>query len=380
MKRFFALLLAAALVLSLAGCQSAGEDSEWTHVPEETFCGLTYTGSLALSYAHEFAVDYYEGGYSLLSVANGDQFLVVPEGAEVPETDVPVIQQPLSDVYLVATAAMCLFDALDGLDAVTLSGTQADGWTIENARLAMEAGDIVYAGKYSEPDYELIVSSGCRLSVQSTMIYHSPEVKEKLEELGIPVLVDYSSYETHPLGRTEWIKLYAALLGKEDEADALFREQEAALDSVASEEPTGKTVAYFYISSTGGYAVVRKSGDYVTQMISLAGGEYLYDDLGDDETATATVSLTLEEFYSTAKDADIVLYNSTIDGQLSTLEDFLALNELLGDFKAVQEGNVWCTNANLYQDMTRLGVVTREMHEIFAGTAGDEMEFFYRLV
>ncbi|MCD8051681.1 MAG: ABC transporter substrate-binding protein [Clostridiales bacterium] len=380
MKRFFALLLAAALVFSLVGCQSAGEDSEWSHVPAEDFCGLTYTGSLELSYAHEFAVDYYEGGYTLLSIASGDQFLVAPEGADVPETDIPVIQQPLSDVYLVATAAMCLFDALDGLDAITLSGTQADGWTIDNARLAMESGDIVYAGKYSEPDYELIVSSGCRLSVQSTMIYHSPEVKEKLEELGIPVLVDYSSYETHPLGRTEWVKLYAALLGREDEAEELFREQEEALNSVASEEPTGKTVAYFYISSTGGYAVVRKSGDYVTQMISLAGGEYLFDDLGDDETATATVSMTLEEFYATAKDADIVLYNSTIDGQLSTLEDFLALNELLGDFKAVQEGNVWCTNANLYQDMTRLGTVTEEMHQIFAGTAGDEMEFFYRLV
>ncbi|MCD7837773.1 MAG: ABC transporter substrate-binding protein, partial [Clostridiales bacterium] len=117
-----------------------------------------------------------------------------------------------------------------------------------------------------------------------------------------------------------------------------------------------------------------------TQMISLAGGEYIFSDPGDDETATATVSMTLEEFYATAKDADIVLYNSTIDGQLSTLEDFLALNELLGDFKAVQEGNVWCTNANLYQDMTRLGTVTGEMHQIFAGTAGDEMEFFYRLV
>ncbi|MCD8145998.1 MAG: ABC transporter substrate-binding protein [Clostridiales bacterium] len=380
MKHFFVLLLAAALVFSLAGCQSASGNNDWNHVPAEEFCGLTYTGSLTLSYAHEFAVDYYEGGYTLLSIANGDQFLVVSEEAGVPETDVPVIQQPLSDVYLVATAAMCLFDALDGLDAITLSGTKADGWTIENARLSMEAGDIAYAGKYSEPDYELIVSSGCRLSVQSTMIYHSPEVKEKLEELGIPVLVDYSSYETHPLGRTEWIKLYAALLGKEDEAEALFREQEEALNSMTSEEPTGKTVAYFYISSTGGYAVVRKSGDYVTQMIALAGGKYLFDDLGDDETATATVSMTLEEFYATAKDADIVLYNSTIDGQLNTLEDFLSLNPLLGDFKAVSEGNVWCTNANLYQDMTRLGTVTEEMHQIFAGTAGDEMEFFYRLV
>ena len=32
------------------------------------------------------------------------------------------------------------------------------------------------------------------------MIYHNPEVKEKLEEFGIPVLVEHSSYESHPLG------------------------------------------------------------------------------------------------------------------------------------------------------------------------------------
>ena len=38
------------------------------------------------------------------------------------------------------------------------------------------------------------------------MIYHNPEVKEKLEEFGIPVLVEHSSYESHPLGRTEWVK------------------------------------------------------------------------------------------------------------------------------------------------------------------------------
>lgn len=51
-------------------------------------------------------------------------------------------------------------------------------------------------------NYETIVSSSCELAVESTMIYHTPEVKEQLERLGIPVLVERSSYESHPLG--EW--------------------------------------------------------------------------------------------------------------------------------------------------------------------------------
>ena len=67
------------------------------------------------------------------------------------------------------------------------------------------------------------------------MILHSPEVKEKLESFGIPVLVDHSSYEAHPLGRTEWIRLYGVLTGKEKEAEAAFAKQEAALQRVTEE-------------------------------------------------------------------------------------------------------------------------------------------------
>ena len=378
MKKFLSILLAAGILCSLAACGSNAKN-RWHHTAEKNFCGLTYTDSLALSYAHEFAVDHYEGGYSLISISNGDQFLVVPEGAAVPETQIPVLQQPISDIYLVSSATMCLFDALDALDAISLTSTPAEEWTIPNARTAMEAGAIRYAGKYNEPDYELILSSGCRLSLQSTMVYHSPEVKEKLEGLGIPVLVDYSSYETHPLGRTEWLKLYAALLGKEAQADAWFQEQVELTQSIVAEESTQKTVAFFYISSSGSHAVVRKSGDYVTRMIELAGGTYIYKNIGDSATATATTPLTLEEFYATAKDADVVIYNSSIGGQLNSLSDFLSLSPLLRDFKAVAEGNVWCTNANLYQDMTRPGTVMEEMHRIFTGTAPEKMAFLYQL-
>lgn len=54
------------------------------------------------------------------------------------------------------------------------------------------------------PDYELILENDCDLAIESTMIYHSPEVKEQLESFEIPVLVERSSYEEHPLGRLEW--------------------------------------------------------------------------------------------------------------------------------------------------------------------------------
>ncbi len=375
MRRAGALLAALFLLLSLCSCGGKTEG------PSGLGNGWEPEGKTELCYADQFSIDRYAGGYRLLTLADGSRFLVVPEGAEVPagiDKDITVLQRPLGDVYLAATSVMCLFDALESLDAITLSGTRAQGWFIENARAAMERGDILYSGKYNEPDYELILQKGCRLAVESTMIRHSPDVQEKLQELGIPVLVDQSSQESHPLGRTEWIRLYGALLGKEEEADAFFAEQKAYLDALGSSGSTGKTVAFFYISPSG-YAVARRSGDYVTKMIELAGGEYVFKDLGDPETATSTVALEMEKFYASAKDADVLIYNSTISGtgEPQTLEDLLALSDLLKDFKAVRTGNVWCTGKNLYQEMTQLGTVIGDMHAVFSQEDPDEDRIVY---
>ena len=339
------------------------EEIEDREIAQE-LAGMKYDHSLELQYADQFAVDYYEGGYALITIVDGERFLLVPEDKEAPEgldADISVIQKPVQYIYLVATSAMDLFCALDGLDSISLSGTNADGWYIDKAKKAMEDGDIAFAGKYSAPDYELILSKNCDLAIESTMIYHQPEVQEKLEKFGIPVLVEHSSYESHPLGRTEWIKLYGVLLGKEDQAQKIFQEQVDKLKSVEDSENTGKTVAFFYINSMGA-ANVRKSNDYVSKMIELAGGEYIFHDPAEDDNALSTMNMQMEEFYAKAKDADYIIYNSTIDGELDSIDELLAKSSLLADFKAVKDGNVWCTGQNLFQETMGLATMIEDIH------------------
>ena len=210
------------------------------------------------------------------------------------------------------------------------------------------------------------------------MIYHSPEVKEQMETLGIPVLVERSSYESHPLGRMEWIRLYGALFNKEELAEEQFLKQEALLKEAMAGEATGKTAAFFYVSS-GGYVNVRKSGDYVAKMIGLAGGTYVPETPGGEENALSTMNMEMEAFYAAAREADYILYNSTIDGELETMEQLLEKNSLLSDFKAVKNGNVWCTGKNMFQETMGLGGMILEMHQIFTGEAEDEMEYFHKL-
>lgn len=374
MKRLLALLICAIMTAALFGCVKKPS-------PEGLGNGWEPVGRTELSFAHEFSIEEYEGGYKLISINDGGRFLVVPEGKEAPEgiaSDISVLKQPVKNIYLAATAVMCLFDGLGRLDAIRLSGTKAEGWYIENARAAMETGSILYAGKYSQPDYELILSEGCPLAIESGMIGHASDVKAQLEKLGVPVLVDRSSYETHPLGRTEWIKLYGALLGCEEKAEKLFNEQAALMNSVGGEK-TGRTVAFFRISGTG-YAVARKSGDYVSRMIELAGGEYAFKELGDD-SAMATVNVEMETFFKTAHGADIVIYNSTIGGEVASMEEFLALNPLMKELKAVGNGAVWCTRESMYQQTLNIGRMISEINVILNAAPGDDPElvYFFRL-
>ena len=370
MKRLLSVLLILCLVLSLTGCGSS---------KEEKSIELTVIGSLDLKYATQYSVDYCEGGYRLISLADGSRFLVVPEGSELPQgldADIVPLYQPIKNIYLAATAVMCLFDSLDRLDSIRLSGTKEDGWYIDSARQAMSDGKILFAGKYSAPDYELITAEKCPLAIESMMIGHASDIKDQLEHLGIAVLMDQSSNEEHPLGRVEWIKLYGVLLGEEEKADEIFQEQLDYLDSVLSGAASGKTVAFFYVSSTG-RIIARKSGDYVSKMIELAGGEYVLSELEDDGSMISSVTLDPEFFYASARDADVLIYNSAIAGEVTDINSMVEKCELLKDFKAVENGDVWCTEKNMYQEMTASGEMISEIYDILSGNYDEQEDTGY---
>lgn len=353
---------------------------------------LVYDHSMELSYAENFAVDYYEGGYKLLTTRlNGDRILLVPKHQQAPKDaealvspsaegepgKLIVLQEPVKNLYLVASSVMDMFAQLDSMDAISMCGLKEEDWYIPAAKQAMKEGTLLYAGKYSQPDYELLLSQNCSMAIENSMIYHTPEVMEKLDEFGIPTLVEYSSYEEHPLGRVEWVRFFGALLNQEEKADQLFEKQKEALKRVEAEESTGKTVAFFYITSNG-LVQVRQSTDYIPKMIELAGGKYVFENLGDPDSRRSTVNLQLEDFYDGAQDADFLVYNTTIDRQVQTLEDLLKKCSLLKDFKAVKNHQVWCTTEDMYQQSMSAGNLIEDFHRMLTGD-DEKTRYLYRL-
>ena len=382
---------------SAAGKQSSGTAKTERVSDPPALEGLDFVSAMDTAYAETFDIFTYQPAdgsteevYRLIDVHDSGLYLLLPEKTGADKSDasqkilknlpasITVLQAPLDNIYVAATSSMALFDGAGAISQVKLTGTKEEGWYIDAPKKALADGSMVFAGKYSAPDYELLASSGCKLAVESMMILHSPEVKEKLEELGIPVFIDTSSNESHPLGRTEWVRLYGVLTGHEKEAEAFFEEQEKEFSQAENYTDTGLTVAFFSISSSGN-VIVRATDDYIPRMIELAGGNYIFKDLLQKSGNSASVRLSMEDFYNTAKDADYLIYNATIENPVRSISELCGKSALLADFKAVQDGNVWQVQRSLYQSPDIAAQMITDLRRMLTGEDQAEMTFLEQL-
>ena len=380
MKKWLALALALTLLLSLAACSgnntansSGGQDQtdqtedqsgETQQTGEETADGqLVSEGMVELQFAQRFSIEKFEGGYRMITAGSEGsggpkKYMVVPEGMSVPEgleEDVIILQLPLDNIYCASSSMMSLTAALGALDHIKLCALDYDSWQLDKVREQMDAGKLTYSGSYKEPDYEMMTANDIQFYLDTTMIDGYPEVLEKFEELGIPNMVEDSALEGHPMGRIEWIKVLGVLYGMEDEANAYFADQVEKFNAACAEEPLGKTVALGYITSSG-KCYARNGGDYIAQLIEMAGGDYVCADMAPDETGNT--SMTFEEWYDEFVDADYLFYYN-LGQEFYSIQDMIDYNPLFADFKAVQNGNVWVTCDGFSQKSADIvGVIT----------------------
>lgn len=429
---------------------TVGESSvHWSAAPE--IDGLRFISSEKNDVAEYFRLSVYEDAsgakYQLLETAGGlHRYLIAPADAQVSDRksdhftaraseansankekkgdalDLTVLQQPLTTTYVAASAVMAPLCDLGAVSQIRFSGLREEGWYVDEARTAMKKGSMLFAGKYSEPDYETLLREGCDLALESTMIYRSPEVIEKLSALGIPVYIDYSSYEPHVLGRLEWIRVYGALFGHEEKAqqwyaserdriraiqkDAETSSGEASRSGKSTEKSETKTsrnskneassigsssgragtdttadlrptVVYFYVNSSG-QIQVRQPHDYIPELLELAGARYLAPDMkGLSGSRKSNVTVSLEDFYSSCRDADYLIYSATLDRPLSSIRELLGKNALFADFKAVKEGHVYTTDKDFYQLSDRMADFAEDVRRMLQDQ--DDMHFLKKV-
>ena len=79
-----------------------------------------------------------------------------------------------------------------------------------------------------------------------------------------------------------------------------------------------------------------------------------------------------------AADADYIIYIWSLGGKPETLADFTAKWELLSEFKAVKDGNVFCTTPDYFQITNTLGDMIVDMNTMLTGSDAP-MEYLFKL-
>ncbi|WP_317899311.1 ABC transporter substrate-binding protein [Aurantibacillus circumpalustris] len=177
---------------------------------------------------------------------------------------------------------------------------------------------------------------------------------KKLEQTGIPVAISIDHLEESPLARAEWIKFFAAFVGKDAEADSIFSAVEKnyfELQSIANKTHERPTVFNEIKYSDSWYMPGGKS--YIAQLLNDAAADYLWK----NNDRAGSLPLSFEQVFARARDADFWINLST----LKTKKELLGFESRYEEFKAYKTGNLYnntkVTNSFGYSNYWETGMI-----------------------
>ncbi len=349
-KVFLVFILISSLVL-LAGCGKGK--------------GETAAGAVELKYATGFKIEHLAGGCKQVTDGEGRKLILVPRGQRPPSGygNLPVVYTPVRRVVIGSTAQAALLRPLGELGSIIGVTTEKEHWHLEAVKEGLEQGRIQLVGSGMGPlDYDRVVALRPDLVLIYTGTPGSSETLRKLEELKVPVAVENSHLEQHPLGRMEWVKFLAAFYGKEKEAAEFFEAAAKRTAKIAREAASAKAKPkVLWGSIYQGKVYVPAGASYAARMIEMAGGDYLFKDLA----GTGSSTVTLEEFYARGKNADVYISSTMPNYGITSIAKIVEQGKVLKDLLPVKEGKVWCFQPWYYQSLDKTDEMIADLAAIF---------------
>jgi iron complex transport system substrate-binding protein len=301
---------------------------------------------ITLKYAHGFSVKK-EGNIKRVTVnypyqgaTEGYTYLLVPKGEEVPKHDekTQIISIPVDKIVCTSTTHIPLLDYLNESDKLVGFPT-TDYISSEKMRQRIDAGQVTELGINKGMNLELLFTLKPSLVMGYAMSKDLGQLK-KINELGIPVVLNAEYLEKHPLGRAEWIKYMALFFNKEKEADSVFNFIESEYLKTQTLTKQSKTTPTILSGVVYGDTWFLPGGqNYAARLLKDAQGEYLWA----ADSSSGFLELSFESIYTKAKDADLWIGV----GSFKSLNEIKTADKRYAMFNAFRSGNVYTYNARL---------------------------------
>ncbi len=250
-----------------------------------------------------------------------------------------IVKVPVKDIVVYTSVHAAIIGQLHEIDKV-IGVCEPRYMDTPAIQAGIQAGRIADLGEATSPNIEKMIEIGAELVIASPFQNSS---YGPVEKIGIPIIEGADYMEAFPLGRTEWIRFYGLLFGKEEMADSIFRETEQAylslkdLTANIDNRPTVLSEKKF-----GSSWYVPSGDSYMAHLIEDAGADYMFKDL----PGAGSIPLAFETVFDKAIHADIwlVKYNQSSE---MTYNDLRSEYTPYENFDAFKKQRIYTCNTGL---------------------------------
>ncbi len=258
------------------------------------------------------------------------RYILVERGTPLPDK-LPkgtIIRTPLENIIVYTSVHTSIIEKL-GAGEKIIGVCEPQYISSKSIQEGISSGRIADVGSSSAPNIEKIIE------IKGGVIIASPFENAgygAAEKIGIPIIEAADYMENTPLGRTEWIKFYGLLLGKEAVADSLFNEVERSYNELRALATTSTSRPSVLVEKKYGPTWFLPAGEsFMANLLKDAGADYLFKGLKGSGSASLSFETVLEKginadywliTYSAPSGVTNYSYN-TLRGEYTPYEKFL---------------------------------------------------------
>lgn len=300
--------------------------------------------------------------------ANKDfTYILKEKNATIPDSlsKYTSITIPLQSIVVTSTTNIPFIEMLNE-ERKLLGFPHTDYISSQKTRQLIDEGIVKNVGQNERLDIEKLIDLAPEVIVAFGIDNNNPMIAN-LEKSGLKVLIQADWMEQSPLGKAEWIKLYAALFGKEKEGkklfDAIVKNYNNALKLVANQKAEA-TVLYGSMYQNQWF--VAKGNSWAAQFMKDAKSNYLWA----NTEGSGSLGLPFEKILEKAKTAQVWIAT----GSFKNLKELGNSNPHYNQFNAFTRKNVYtfesklgATGGTIYYELapSRPDLVLKDYIKIF---------------
>lgn len=324
------------VLLYLAGCTSKPQVAESTQ-KHEAPATIRYAQHLTIKYEQNYKV-------VKVSKAFGNSkrtltYVLLPKKAKKPShySQAQMIRIPVEKMALTTTPPLAYLQWMNAYDLLAAVGKKSHIYDTTLCQLIARK-KLPAIGNNKGLNTEVVMNLRPDVLMTGGMPATAFGIYEQLVEAGIPVIVNSSWLETHPLGRLEWVKLMAALTNQEALVNQKFAQTVKEYEQVkqlAAQATTKPKVFKGLLYKNTWYA--HGGGSYFARLLADAGAHYHWK----DNPRTDLLTLDFEAVYPVGLESKYWLNPGR---KIQQRNDLLKQDQRYEAFKAFRQSKIYNNN------------------------------------